>query len=141
MIELLVAVMIIAILLAILLPVAHTALQKMRIHQVQADIVSVEAALEGYKSQYGKYPSPNPTDRIPVTDLSPFMKFPTKRVLSSVFYDPWYIPYRYAMPGGQQPGFADIASAGPDRQINDTNWKTSSAGVNADNIDNWSQKR
>ena len=140
-IELLVVIAIILAILGIVLPVANNSYEKMRVHQTQADIAKLEVALEGYKSKYGDYPPASPASRVPVSALGEFMTFPTKRVIASVFYDPWNIPYRYSKPGTNHTNFVDMTSAGPDRQIDDTNWQTSLAGVNADNIDNWSQKR
>lgn len=138
--ELLLVVAVIAVILAITLPAAQTAFVKMRINKTQVDIVNVEAALEGYYSKNGRYPSASPANRVPVSALSEFMRFPKKQLISNVFYDPWKSPYYYAMPGTNHEDFADISSAGPDGQIN-ANWQTDSTGVNADNIDNWSQKR
>lgn len=141
--EMLSVVVIIAVVIAIILPVAKTSFEKMRIHQAQADIAALESALEGYKSAAGTYPIADPAYRVPVKDLKLYMKFPPKRVIvqgsNEIFYDPWNIPYRYAFPGFNNTDFADIASGGPDRAIND-NWQASLVG-NEDNIDNWSQKR
>lgn len=147
-IEILTVVLILAVIIGIALPVAQTAFEKMRISQARSDIAGVELALEGYKTQHGEYPNASPAERVPVDDLDEFMKFPAKRVIANVFYDPWNVPYRYSEPGLNHPSFADIASAGPDRQINGS-WQTddnlygaADAGdVNDDNLDNWSEKR
>jgi general secretion pathway protein G len=136
--ELLVVVAVIAIILAILLPVSQTAFQKAGIHQAQSDISKVELALEGYKSKYGVYPSANPPERVPMDALDEFMKFPEKRVVGNDFNDPWGMPYYYESPGTHQTGFVDIVSAGPDQEMVSSNW---SDDKNDDNIDNWSQKR
>ena len=137
--EMLFVMAIIAIVISIIIPVAQTAVNKSRIHQAQTDIASIEMALEGYKAKYGVYPDASPANRVPVASLSEFMKFPSKRVISNEFYDPWNLPYRYSKPGANQKDFVDIASAGPDRNIDDGSWMTSAAGNNADNINNWSQ--
>jgi general secretion pathway protein G len=144
--EVLIVTAVIAAILAIVIPVVQTAFHKMRVHQAQADISTLELALEGYKSKYGKYPDENPADRVPVDALeddggdpsTPFMKFSDKRLVSNVFIDPWNTPYYYQSPGAHQTGFVDIVSAGPDRQMDASNWSDSD---NDDNIDNWSQKR
>lgn len=145
--EVLVVMAIIGVVLALVIPVAKGSFEKARVNQCQADIAAVEAALEGFKTKYGYYPSANPANRIPLVadgngyNLTEFMTFPSERVISNVFYDPWNIPYRYSTPGTNNTSFADIASAGPDRLINDASWMSSNAGNNADNVDNWSQKR
>lgn len=138
--EFLVVLSIVAVMVAIIVPVAQTSFEKMRIHQTQADIAKLEIAIEAYKSQNGKYPDPSPAESIPVIALSPYMKFPEKRVISNVFYDPWSQPFYYDSSGTNHADFVDISSAGPDREI-DGNWQTSATGINADNIDNWSRKR
>ena len=139
--EVLVVIAIIGVVLALVIPVAKGSFEKARVNQSQVDIVAVEAALEGYKTKYGYYPDASPVNRIPVTALTEFMTFPSERLVSNEFYDPWNISYRYSKPGTNNTSFTDIASAGPDRLINDGNWMTSNSGNNADNIDNWSQKR
>jgi len=145
--EVLMVLAIIGIVLALVIPVAKGSFEKARVNQAQADIAAIEAALEGFKTKYGYYPDANPASRIPlVADvnghaLTEFMTFPSERVISNQFYDPWNIAYRYSEPGTNNTSFADIASAGPDRLINDVNWMTSNSGNNADNVDNWSQKR
>jgi general secretion pathway protein G len=139
--EVLVVVAIIGVVLALAIPVAKGSFEKARVNQSQVDIAAVEAALEGFKTKYGYYPDASPASRIPVTALSEFMTFPSERVISNEFYDPWNNPYRYSEPGTNNTSFADISSAGPDRLINDGNWMTSNSGNNADNVDNWSQKR
>lgn len=140
-VEILSILLIISVILAIVIPIAKTSFEKMRIHQTQGDIAALESAIEGYKSANGQYPDASPASRVPVSALSTYMKFPPKRVISNIFYDSWNVPYRYARPGTNNTNFADIASAGPDRAIDDSTWQTSTAGTNADNIDNWSQKR
>lgn len=140
--ELLFVIAIIAVLVALIVPVAQTAFEKMRIHQTEADISSLEVALESYKSKYGVYPDASPAQRVPVGScLDEFMKFPAKRVRSNIFYDSWNNAYRYSKPGTNQTDFVDIASAGPDGLINDANWMTNASGDNADNLTNWSKNR
>ena len=140
-IEVLVVIVVVLILLGISIPVGKTTMEKARIHQAQADIVKIEGAVEGFKSQNGSYPgdASNTIDATLMSDLDDFMKFPADQVVSNEFVDPWMVPYKYQEPGVNQSGFVDIASAGPDRSFEAT-W-TSSSGTNADNITNWSQSR
>ncbi|MBI1871361.1 MAG: type II secretion system protein GspG [Chlamydiae bacterium] len=142
--EMLVVVVIVGIILAMSLPTAKTSFEKMRIHQTQTDIAKLEMALEGYKSKYGVYPNAGSGQSVPRSALEnstdQFMHFPPERIIDGNFCDSWNMAYRYDMPGTNQPNFADIASAGPDRHVTGS-WMTSTTGDDADNITNWSQNR
>ena len=127
----------------------------MKIKQVKADIVKMEAALTLYHQSNGDYPLAVGcndafgnvlTDCIPRSTLDDYARFETSRESGTSFVDPWFQPYRYQVTGSiNNSSFADIASAGPDRDYG-TDWQNDSgyydvANVEvADNINNWTEK-
>ncbi|MDP3980523.1 MAG: prepilin-type N-terminal cleavage/methylation domain-containing protein, partial [Chlamydiota bacterium] len=76
-IEVLVVLLLILVLTGLLLPVAQTSMEKMRISKAMADIAKIEAAAEAYQSQYGVYPAEVSSDKVPVSKLEEFMVFPS----------------------------------------------------------------
>jgi prepilin-type N-terminal cleavage/methylation domain-containing protein len=75
-IELLVVISIIALIAALLLPVAGSAQRLMTIHSAQAEMAQLETAIDRYKSVYGFYPPDSPTifhntsgNNIPINQL------------------------------------------------------------------------
>ncbi len=152
-IELLAVIAVIAVLIAIFVPVAQKAVHNMKLKQVRADITRIEAAVELYKKDYGSYPSARSAtiesslyaNCFPATTtLETYIKFPEGRTSDSVFLDPWFMPYRYTSPGANNTSFVDIASAGPDREFG--TWAVDTGTYNAgdtdvaDNINNWTEK-
>jgi prepilin-type N-terminal cleavage/methylation domain-containing protein len=63
-IELLVVISIIAVLAALIIPVAGSVIKARKIKVVQAELQQIETALENYKAKYGVYPPGNPTNSL-----------------------------------------------------------------------------
>jgi general secretion pathway protein G len=123
-IELLTVIAIIAILLALVIPMGGKAKQKARIAQAQAEIAALETAISGYYADMGHYPTDDLTqaseqsNAIIIKHLSgrtngtgaydmaivndpdwsgPYMEFNADRISGSQFVDPWGNAYSIAI--------------------------------------------
>jgi prepilin-type N-terminal cleavage/methylation domain-containing protein len=168
--ELMMVIAVIAILMAILLPVANTTMENIRYKQATAEISMIEAALETYYSDHGEYPDTSAmtseqanehlsdcltsTYTVGGRDVGPYLRMSDLNISDDTgnirLLDPWKSIYFYEYPGtpgqGNAPAFPNIASAGSDGDEG-ISWQTDTGSYNAadpmtsDNICNWAKKK
>lgn len=127
-IEIMVAVIILGILAAIIIPNVVDRPEQARIVKAKQDILAIQDALDLYKLDNGFYPS---TDQglqalvsKPNNQPTP-MNYKEGGYLPRVPIDPWGKPYQYLNPGVHNPNSVDIYSYGPTGQSNTTGANTS----------------
>ena len=148
--EILGALSVIAILLALTIPVLQKARAQAKLARAKSDIHKIESALNLYRLDYGIAPIPadapgllaagaggdyiilNVTATGP---LSPSTKQPYLEITSAQmdsatrgFLDPWKTPYGISPAATHNPGNFDVSSSGPDKTKG-----------NADDVNNWSR--
>lgn len=131
-IEIMVVVVIIGILAALVVPKIMSRPEQARIVKAEADISSIQSALDLYKLDNGFYPSTNQGLQALVTKPSTAPRphnWKTGGYLQRLPVDPWGQPYHYLNPGVHNANGIDIFSYGPTGQPSGT-------GENA-TIGNW----
>ena len=135
--ELLVVTGIIIVIAATILTVLPGLREKTLRKATKAFINRIEIAMEQYYNDNRSYPTGDITDV--KTALAPsdstakqYIEFNYSEVTDVNIVDYWENPFVYATPGAQNTGSYDLYSTGPDGT-------TSSAGNDADDINNWNR--
>ena len=128
-IELLLVMVILATLAALVVPRYTGRIEKEKIKAARVDIAQIEAVLDTFEVDCGRFPTTEEGFRALLEQPSnapnwqgPYLKRGTPK-------DPWLNPYVYRYPGQHNTRGCDLYSCGPDGQEG-----------GADDIDNWSER-
>ncbi len=137
--ELLVVISIIIVIAATVLTVIPGIREKTQKKATKAFINRLEIAIEQYYNDNRSYPPGDITNvqtalRPSDSATKQYIEFDDSEVNGNDIVDYWGNPFVYATPGTQNTGSYDLYSTGPDGITG-----TSTAGSDADDINNWSR--
>lgn len=128
-IELLLVLVILTILAAIVVPRYAKRSEQARITAASTDIASLEAALDLFEVDAGRYPTTEEGLTALVEAPAQLENWKGPYIKRGVPKDPWGNPYVYNSPGENNPNSYDLYSYGPDGKDGGD-----------DDIDNWSER-
>ncbi|HNQ34835.1 MAG TPA: type II secretion system major pseudopilin GspG [bacterium] len=128
-IELLLVLVILTILAAIVVPRYAKRSEQARITAASTDIASLEAALDLFEVDAGRYPSTEEGLEALVEVPAQLENWKGPYIKRGVPKDPWGNPYVYTSPGDNNSNSYDLYSYGPDGKDGGD-----------DDIDNWSER-
>ena len=128
-IELLLVLVILGILAAVIVPKFAGRPEQARKSRAQADVKSIETALDMFEVDNGRYPTSEEGLQALITQPGNLSNWHGSYLKGAGTKDPWGNPYVYRYPGSQNANGYDLFSTGQDGKDSSGN-----------EINNWSQK-